>query len=75
MAIADRELEAPLEHEIDPQLQEELLRHTGKWVAMTRTRILAVGDDPQTIFEQARASGVDAPILYHVPDVGTSYFF
>lgn len=75
MAIADRELEQPLEHEIDPQIQTELLKYPGKWVAFTRSEIVAVADEAADAWEGARAKGVASPILYRVPEGVTAYFF
>lgn len=68
-------LEAPMEYEIDPGLQKELLDHPGKWVAMTRSDLLAVGDDPGEVIAQAQTKGVASPILYRVPNKDTLYFF
>lgn len=75
MAIAERELEQPLEHEIDPKLQEELLKHPGKWVAITRSELLAVADLAEDAYRVAREKGVELPILYRVPDAATAYFY
>jgi hypothetical protein len=69
------ELEQPLEHEIDPAIQDELLQHPGQWVALTRSKILATGPDPVAVLADARELGYEAPILYHVPEGSTSYFF
>lgn len=69
-------IEQPLEHEIDPGIQEELLKHPGKWVAITRSRVLAVGDDVMTVLREARKLGVEEPIIFRVPnDDGAAYFF
>ena len=59
------------EHVIRPELQEELLKHPGKWIAMDRVRILAVGDTPADVLAAARKSGHVHPTLYRVPDAGT----
>ena len=67
--------ERPLEHEIDPDVQEQLLTHPGKWVALTRSEILAVADDPVVAYKAAQAKGVSSPILYQVPEAGSSFFF
>lgn len=75
MVIAERDLEQPLEHELDPQLQAELLKHPGKWVAMTRSRIIAIDKRADVAYRAARDEGVELPILYRVPEEGTSYFF
>jgi hypothetical protein len=75
MTIAERELEQPLEHEIDPSVQEELLRHPGKWAAITRSEVIAIADTPSAALKEARAHGHESPILYFVPEGSTSYFF
>lgn len=76
MTVAERELEQPLEHEIDPSIQTELLLHPGQWVALTRSEILAIGSSPVEVLEAARALGVESPILHRVPlDADTAYFF
>ena len=75
MAVKERELEQPLEHEIDPAVQDELLRHPRKWAAITRSKILAIADSPDAALEGARTLGYDAPILYWIPEGSTSYFF
>lgn len=70
------QVEDPLEHEFDPELQKELLKHAGKWVAMTREQLLAVGDTAAEALAGAKERGVSMPILYHVPsDRDTFYFF
>ena len=56
------------EHQIAPELQEELIAHPGKWVAMTRTELLAIEDSPAKAYQAARKQGVETPILYFVPD-------
>lgn len=75
--IDDRQkLEEPLEHEVDPELQEELLKHRGRWVAMTRAKLLAVGDSPAEVLAAAHEVGCESPILYFVPrDDRAVYFF
>jgi len=55
-------------HEIAPELQELLLRHPGRWAAITRTTLIAVRDTPEEAYAAARQQGIEAPILYHVPD-------
>lgn len=72
--VRDDEHEAA-EYVISPELQDELLKHPGRWVAMDRVRILAVGDDPAVVLAQARQSGNAHPILYRVPDKNIGYFF
>lgn len=73
-AVRDRNADKA-EYVIRPELQEELLKHPGKWVAMDRARILAIADDPSAALAAARKAGHEHPTLYRVPDKGTAYFF
>ena len=74
-ASAPAKIEERLEHEIDPSLQRELHKYPGKWVAITRSELIAAGDDPAKVLAKARADGYSAPILYHVPQEGDSAYF
>lgn len=69
------ERDEPIQREIDPALQTLLLKHPGKWAAITRSEIIALADDPATAVKKAREKGHAVPILYHVPDASTLYFF
>jgi hypothetical protein len=69
------EKDEPIQREIDPALQTLLMKHPGKWAAITRSEIIALADDPGTVVRKAREKGHAAPILYHVPDASTLYFF
>jgi hypothetical protein len=61
---------------LSTDLQERMLTHAGKWVAMTRTDLLAVGDTPDEVLHEAAEKGEKRPILYFVPPKGdTSMFF
>jgi Family of unknown function (DUF5678) len=61
------------EHEIAPTLQEELLRHAGRWVATTHDQLLAVGDSATEVYRAARDRGVDVPIVFRVLEAGRAY--
>jgi Family of unknown function (DUF5678) len=77
MTVAERPksaLEAPLEHEIDPSVQDELMQHPGKWAALTRSRVIAVRDTAREAYDAAVAEGISSPIMYLVPVGGESYF-
>ena len=74
MVVDDRGTE-PLVQEIDPPVLAELRKHPGKWAALTRDRLVAVRDTSVAAYEAARGAGVDAPILYHVPDNRTGYSY
>jgi hypothetical protein len=60
---------------ITPALQRELLRHPGKWVAITRTRLVGMGDSAEAALQVARERGEPHPMLYRVRDSDTLYFF
>ena len=63
-------------YEIDPEVQDELVKHPGMWAVMTRTAVIAIRDTPGDAYAAARAAGIDDPILYQIPDTraGYSYF-
>lgn len=69
MVVAERTVprEQP-RYEIEPRLQEKLMEHPGKWVAMTRDELLFVSESPTEAYEEAVKMGVDTPIMYRVPD-------
>jgi len=58
-----------------PELQRELLAYSGKWVAMTRTELIAAGDTPDIALQEAEKRGFKRPILYFVPRDGKSSLF
>ena len=77
MGTLAEQLEDPLEHVLDPELQRELVKHPGKWAAVTRSEILAIGDSVAEVLRAAAESHPDLiPILHRVPeDDGTVYFY
>lgn len=66
-----------LEHEIEPELQEELRAYPGKWAAITRSRLVAVGETPAEALSKAMTEEPEENlILRHIPErEGISYFF
>ncbi len=76
MVTEERTRDEDLVYEIEPDVQAELLKHPGKWVALTSTAIVAIRDSLDEAYTDARAAGVDEPIVYQVPDTraGYSYF-
>ena len=49
------------------ELDVELLKHPGKWVAIAdRARLLAVGDSVEEVREAARSQGVQEPMVMWV---------
>jgi len=72
MTIHTRPKQPPA-HEISPAVQEELVKHPGKWVALTRTAVIEIRDTSTEAYEAAIAAGVESPILYQVPDPRAGY--
>jgi hypothetical protein len=61
---------------IAPELQRELLKHEGRWVAISDDDLIAVGDTRNEVAEAAVAQGAERPLLYFVPRDGhRSMFF
>jgi hypothetical protein len=76
MPVATRPAPTEARDEIEPAVQEELLAYPGKWVALTRSEVLAVSDSASEAYERARQLGVDTPIMYLVPEGGDrSYYY
>lgn len=73
---AAAEMGPPLEQEIPQELQQEFLKHPGKWVAFTSSEIVAVGDTAGEVLREATKRKISGPMLYHVPEgEHTAYFF
>lgn len=72
MTVAERDRTAD---EIAPAVQEALIKHPGKWAALTRTEVLAIEATPDAAYRIAREKGVETPILYHVPDRNGTYYY
>lgn len=80
MTIAERPSttgsEERLEFELDPELQAELDKHRGEWVALTRSQLVAFGPDLGMVLAAARQAGFEHPIVYRIPeDADVAYFF
>ena len=75
MVVDERLREEVAEEVLAPDLQQELLQHEGRWVAMTRTRLIAVGDSADAVLHEAAAAGFPQPIVYFVPRDGHSSMF
>jgi hypothetical protein len=43
--------------------------YAGKWVALMGSRLIAVAEGAREAMEKAKAAGVRAPFLVHLPDV------
>jgi hypothetical protein len=60
--------------QLERELWNEMMRHPGKWIVATESRIIAIGDDAQEVLKIAGSQGVDEPLLFHVPeDPGISF--
>lgn len=75
MVIEERARDEDLVYEIEPEVQQELLKYPGKWAALTRSELLAIRDSSTEAYEAARAAGVESPILYLIPDNRTGYSY
>jgi hypothetical protein len=76
LRIAEKGRDETGESMITLALQRELFLHRGKWVAITKTRLVGLGDSSEEAFEAARQRGEARPMLYRVPpDDDTTYFF
>jgi hypothetical protein len=64
-----------VERELTKALQKELQNHPGKWVAMTRSKLIAVGDSMGEVQEKARSAGKPEATVYRVPESDRAYFF
>jgi hypothetical protein len=77
MVIEERTRDQDLVYEIEPAVQDQLATfRPGQWVALTPSRVVAVGGSPSEVYEAARSQGIDAPIIYEVPsgESGAYYF-
>lgn len=75
MVIEERTRDEDLVYEIEPDVQQELLKYPGKWAAITRSEVLAIRDTSTEAYAAARAAGVESPILYQIPDNRTGYSY
>jgi hypothetical protein len=65
-----------LEHEIALEVQEKMRAYPGKWAALTRDHLIAIGDSATEAKDLAAAKepGV-VPILTHIPNADGNTFF
>ena len=73
--VDERPADQRAQRVLSKEVERELLKHPGKWIAMTAEKILAIGDDSVSVYRSAVAAGEPQPILYRVPETGTSYFY
>jgi hypothetical protein len=50
--------------------QAKIGKHKGKWLAVSRSGIVASSGDFDTVFVQARQRGIDNPLVFKVPSSG-----
>src|SRR5581483_12057669 len=66
--------EVPARHEVSSRLpeQEWLRQHSeeyaGQWVALDGDSLLSHGSDAFAVRAEARAKGVQLPLMVHIPD-------
>ena len=49
-------------------LQEHSREYAGQWVALWEDQLISCGDDGAAIFAEAKAKGIERPLLVHVED-------
>ena len=76
MVTDERTQHEDLVYEIEPAVQDELVKHPGKWAALTPSQVIVIRDSSGEAYRDAQAAGFDEPILYQIPDTkaGYSYF-
>jgi hypothetical protein len=74
MVVDERPVQ-DLVYEIEPAVQEELIKHPGKWAAVTRSKVIAIRDTLTEAYDAACEAGADLPILYQVPDTRAGYSY
>lgn len=55
-------------------LKEHAQDYAGKWVVLSGDQLIGFGDDGVAIFNEAKARGVDRPILFQVEPPDTHPF-
>lgn len=67
---------ADLQTDLSDDLERILTEYRGKWVATTRTRLLAVGDTQQEVLAHKNVKLARSPFVFRVPDESArGYFF
>lgn len=59
-------IKPPGREQSDRWLQRHREEYEGKWVALQAGTLIAAGDDGKAVYDQARAAGVDCPLLLHL---------
>ena len=75
MVVKEREPAEDLVYEIEPAVQQELLKHPGEWAALAPGRVIAIRETSTEAYEAARAAGFDTPVLYPIPDSRSGYSY
>lgn len=52
---------------VDLPSAKELARFAGLWVAVSGGKVIASGKTPTAVLREARAHGVDLPVIFHAP--------
>ncbi|MDP9330654.1 MAG: DUF5678 domain-containing protein [Actinomycetota bacterium] len=65
-----------VEYEIAPDVQEEMRAFPGKWAALTRDHLIAIGDSAAEAKDRAAAKEPGfVPILTHIRDADGNTLF
>ena len=73
MSVAVNTTDEPLQHVLDPDLQIEIQSYPGKWVALTRSELIAVGDTLVDVLREAHDKGHPTPIIHRAPEAMAFY--
>ena len=60
---------------LSPSVQRDVLKHRGKWVAVTAEVVLAVGDSRAAVLKAAAKRGYKSPLVYRVPEKATAAYY
>lgn len=74
MSVAVNTTDEPIEYVLDPDLQIEIQAYPGKWVAVTRSELIAVGDTLVDVLREALNKGYPTPIIHRISEANTILF-
>lgn len=67
MTLSREAGQEPIEQVLS-SVMHETLEHRGRWVAVSRERLLAIGDSPGEVRDRAAEQGVEHPMIWQVPE-------
>jgi hypothetical protein len=54
-------------------LRENQAQYVGQWVALDGDRLVSFGKDGKQVYAQAKAAGVEVPLLEHIVEDGLPF--